>query len=74
MAKEPKKAEFEKISVRPTDKREFAIIAASEGRTQVDIFTDMLKLYKAVVIKKPSRKVKSVSISEIIAMHDPIVA
>lgn len=70
------KSEFEKISVRKADKREFAIIAASEGRTQVDVFADMLKLYKAVSIKKSptTKKIKTVSVAEVINTHNPIVA
>lgn len=68
------KTKFEKISVRENDKREFAIIAASEGRSQVDVFADMLKLYKAVTIKGKKQKVKVVSVAELVANHNSIVA
>jgi len=66
-----KKEEFDKVAVRKADKREFAIIAASEGRTHVDIFADMLKIYKAISVQKNPQAIKNVSVVDVIQKTSP---
>lgn len=60
---------FAKVSVKEETKREISLLAAHERRYEYEVVRDALELYKAVVLKKPSgsKKVKSVSVSEIIA-------
>jgi hypothetical protein len=61
---------FVRINVKEPIKREIDIIAASEGRHVYEIVDDALKLYKAVVVKKTARrKVKEVTMAEIVANH-----
>lgn len=48
------KPNFVKIAVKPDTKREIDIIAATEQRYTYEVVDEMLKLYKASVVEKPS--------------------
>jgi hypothetical protein len=67
----PKDNEFAKVSAKKETKREIQIIAASEERHEYELVEDMLKLYKAVVIKKTARlkNIKNVPVAEFISSH-----
>lgn len=67
------KTAFEKIAVRQNDKREFAIICAAMGKSHVDAFSEMLKIYKIVTVKrgtKRPRNVKNVPVVDVISHKD----
>jgi hypothetical protein len=62
------KTEFKKISVRKPAKREFAILAASKGISEADLFEEMLKLYKAAEVGdvKTPKVIEQVSVEKAI--------
>lgn len=63
---------FVRMNVKSDIKREIDILAASEQRPVYEIVDDMLKLYKAVAIKratKSTRKVEDVPVADVIATH-----
>lgn len=60
-----------KISVEEETKREIGILAAVERRPEYEVVADMLKAYKAVVLKNGPRprKIKDVAIADVISAH-----
>jgi len=57
-----------KISVKIATKRQFDIIAASEGRHVYEVVDDALKLYKAVAIgKTKKKKIRDIPVQDVVS-------